>query len=75
MLFSELTDKEVISIKDCRCLGKIGDLEFNCQTGCIEKVYIPAKGKLCNFFQPAPEYTICYRDIRQIGPDVILVDV
>lgn len=75
MLFSELVEKEVISIRDCKILGCIDDLEFDCKRGCIEKVYIPAKGKWCNLFQSAPEYTVCYRDIKQIGPDVILVDV
>lgn len=75
MLFSELVDKEVISIRDCKILGRIDDLEFDCKRGCIEKVYIPAKGKWCNMFQSAPEYTVCFCDIKQIGPDVILVDV
>lgn len=75
MLFSELVDKEVISIRDCKKLGHIDDLEFDCRRGCIEKVYIPEKGKLGNLFQNAPERSICFSDIKQIGPDVILVDI
>ena len=43
MLFSELKCKEVINLKDCRCLGKIGDLEFDECSGQICKVIIPGK--------------------------------
>ncbi len=75
MLFSELKDKEVVNIKDCRKLGHICDLEFDCQKGCILKVIIPGKGRFCNFFSPEPEQTICYCEIKQIGPDIILVDI
>ncbi|MCD7737493.1 MAG: PRC-barrel domain-containing protein, partial [Lachnospiraceae bacterium] len=32
MLFSELKNKEVIDIKDCKKLGKIQDLEFDPHT-------------------------------------------
>ena len=45
MLFSELKCKEVINLKDCKCLGKIGDLEFDECSGQICKVIIPGKNK------------------------------
>lgn len=76
MLFSELKCKEVINIKDCRRLGKVQDLEFNACTGCIEKIFVPS---CCNIFScifpSEPDCVICFRDIKQIGPDIILVDV
>lgn len=76
MLFSELKCKEVINIRDCRKLGRVQDLEFNPCTGCIEKIYIPAcGGKFGLFFQTEPDYIICFQEIKQIGPDIILVDV
>ena len=34
MLFSELRDKEVISIKECRKLGHVSDIEFDYCKGC-----------------------------------------
>lgn len=75
MLFSELKEKDVISIRDCRKLGRIKDLELDACTGQIHKVIIPGHGKFNGFFCADPEYVICYKDIKQIGPDIILVDV
>ncbi len=75
MLFSELREKEVISIRECRKLGHISDIEFDCHKGCIEKIHVPCRHKLCNFFSQEPDYVICFCDIKQIGSDIILVDV
>lgn len=75
MQFSELKDKEVISLRECRKLGHVCDLEFDCNTGCIERLIVPGRGKLFGFFCQEPEYCIPYRDVKQIGPDVILVDI
>ncbi len=76
MLYSELKCKEVINIRDCKKLGRVQDIEFNACTGCIEKIYIPAcHGKWGSIFPTEPDYVICFREIKQIGPDIILVDV
>ena len=76
MLYSELKCKEVINIRDCRKLGRVQDIEFNPCTGCIEKVIIPACcGKFGCFFPTEPDFVICFKEIKQIGPDIILVDV
>ncbi len=76
MLFSELKCKEVINLCDCRKLGKVQDFEFNPCTGCIEKLYVPAcPGKWGCFFPTEPDLVICFHEIKQIGPDIILVDV
>lgn len=76
MLLSELKAKEVVSIKDCRKLGHISNLEFDCRTGCIKKIMIPKRWCCipCCFFNDT-EYVINYSEICQIGPDVILVNV
>ena len=75
MLFSELKCKEVINLKDCRCLGKIGDLEFDECSGQICKVSIPGKNKFSNLFSCEPEYVIPFNHIKKIGPDIIIVDI
>ena len=75
MLFSELKTKDVINIKDCRKLGRIRDLEFDECKGCICKVMISQGGGFLNFLHCEPDVTICWKDIRQIGPDIILVDI
>ncbi|MCD8327045.1 MAG: YlmC/YmxH family sporulation protein [Lachnospiraceae bacterium] len=69
-----MRNKEVIDIKDCRKLGKIQDLEFDPRTGCIQKFYVPCGSKFGFFFAPEPDYVLDFREICQIGPDIILVD-
>lgn len=75
MLFSELKCKDVINIKDCRKLGKICDLEFDECKGCICKIMVPGSNRFLNFLRCEQEISICWKDIRQIGPDIILVDI
>ena len=84
MLYSELRKKEVINRRDCRKLGKIVDLEIDEKNGCIKKIkvsdfykckcyrYLP---QCCRAFCGEPDYTICYQEIKQIGPDIIVVDI
>lgn len=76
MLFSELRTKEVINIRDCKRLGRVSDFEFNECNGCILKLIVPGDGnKFFNFLKCEKEFVIPYRDIKQIGPDIILVDI
>lgn len=75
MLFSELRCKDVINIRDCKKLGRVCDLEFDECSGCILKIKVPGENKLFCFLRCEAELVIPYKDIRQIGPDIILVDV
>ncbi|HKM04112.1 MAG TPA: YlmC/YmxH family sporulation protein [Lachnospiraceae bacterium] len=75
MLFSEFKCKDVINIRDCKKLGRVYDIEFNECTGEICKIIIPGKGKWLAFLSCDADIIICYRDIKQIGPDIILVDI
>lgn len=75
MLFSEFKCKSVINLKDCKCLGKVGDLEFDECTGQICKIIIPGSNKFCTLFGGEPEFVIPYKNIKKIGPDIIIVDI
>lgn len=75
MLYSEFQKKDVINIRDCKNLGHVTDLEFDKCTGQICKIIVKGCNKLSNIFCCDPEVVICFRDIKQIGPDIILVDV
>jgi len=75
MLYSELKCKEVINVRDCRKLGNVVDFEFDECSGCICKLIVPGSAKWKSFFCQDADYAICYKDIRQIGPDIILVDM
>ena len=75
MLFSELKCKDVINIRDCRRLGRVEDLEFDECGGCICKIIGPGCNRFFSFLHTEQEIVIPYKDIRQIGPDIILVDL
>lgn len=84
MLFSELRKKEVINRRDCKKLGKVVDLEIDERNGCILKIKVADFCKCkyyrcipvcCRFLCIEPDYTICYHEIKQFGPDIIIVDI
>lgn len=75
MLFSEFKCKSVINLRDCKCLGKVSDLEFDEKTGCICNIIVPRGGKFCNLLKTQSDYVISLREIKKIGPDIILVDI
>ena len=56
-------------------LGHICDIEFDECSGCICKIVIPGGSKMLSFLRCDPDIVIPYKDIRQIGPDIILVDI
>lgn len=74
-MFSELKNKEVINIRDCKSLGRVTDLEFDECSGCICKIMISECGSIFTLFKTADNVTIPFKDIKQIGPDIILVDI
>lgn len=75
MLYSDLKDKDVINMKTCKKIGKVCDLEFDVCTGQICKLMIQDHCGWNNFFCCEPEYILCYQDVKQIGPDIILVEI
>ena len=40
MRFSDLCEKEVVNVSDCRCLGNVRDLEFDKECGDIKALII-----------------------------------
>lgn len=75
MRICEFKQKEVININDCKRLGFVGDVDFDIHTGCILAIIVPGPGAFCGFLAREKEYIIPFCDIKQIGEDIILVDV
>ena len=75
MRICELRQKEVVNICSCRTLGCPLDIEFNPRTGCVEAMIVPVPGKMCGLFGPATVYVIPFSCIRQIGEDIIMVEI
>ncbi|MDO5519495.1 MAG: YlmC/YmxH family sporulation protein [bacterium] len=75
MRIYDLRQKEVINACNCERLGFVGDVEIDIETGCILKIIVPGPCKVWGILGRDTEYVIDWASIRQIGPDIILVDV
>ena len=50
MRFSDLCEKEVVNVKDCRCLGSVRDLDIDKECGRILALIVPGPGKYLGCF-------------------------
>lgn len=71
----ELKQKEVINACNCRSMGCPVDVEFNPCSGQITDLIVPGPGKFCSFFGRDSEFCIPWKCIKQIGEDIILVEI
>ncbi len=75
MRMCELKDKEVINCRDGERLGYICDIEIDIHTGIVVRLIVPGPCKIWGILGRDQEYVIDYTCIKQIGADVILVDI
>ena len=73
--FLEMKQKEVININDGCRLGYVCDIEIDDKTSKIEAIIVPGPGRMLGVFGHDQEYKIEWCDIKQIGEDLIIVDV
>ena len=72
--FSDYQCKEVINVSDGCRLGYVRDLEVNVGDGCICAIYVPGPWRWSSVFHRNC-CRIPWSCIRQVGSDLILVDV
>lgn len=75
MRLCELKKCEVINIRTCKRLGCVVDVDIDICKGRITALIVPVPGKFFGCFGREKEYVICWCDVKQIGCDIILVDV
>lgn len=75
MRFCELRQKEVINICSCKSLGCPDDLDIDIKTGEVCAIIVPGPGRVCGLFGRDSEYVIPWKCIKQIGEDIILVEI
>lgn len=75
MRIYDLRQKEVINAGNCQRLGFVCDVEIDIETGCVLKLIVPGPCKLWGVLGRDTEYIIDFKCIKQIGPDIILVDI
>lgn len=75
MRLFELKQKEIINIRDGKRFGFMSDLDIDEKIGCAKKIIIPGNNKILGVFGKETEYFIPWINIKQIGDDIILVDI
>ena len=75
MRLCDAREKEVINLCDCKRLGYVEDILFDCCTGKIEAFVVPICGKFCGLFGNDSEFVIPFECVKKIGPDIILVEI
>lgn len=73
MFLSDLQNKDIISIKDGRRIGRIIDAEINNQ-GRIINLIVEEKKSFKKLMSQGVDTKISFDEISKIGEDVILVD-
>ena len=74
MSLTELRSKDVINVDTGKKLGRVMDIEFDGQTGCVQAIVVPGDFKLsCALRGEKNGIVIPWDRIVRIGDDVILV--
>ena len=72
--FTDLQCKEVICVSDGRRLGFITDVQVEVPEGNICAIVVPGPCRILGVMGRQDDYIIPWNCIRQIGPDIVLVD-
>lgn len=75
MRICELRQKEVINCRNCLRLGFVSDVEIDIVTGKVIAIIVPGPCKIWGIIGHDHEYVIEFCCIKQIGADIILVDI
>lgn len=73
---AQLRQKEVINVSDGMRFGYVTDVELNFETGKIDALIVPAKGRFFGFFNlfaHEKEHIIPWESILKVGDDIILI--
>lgn len=73
MKYTQLREKEVVDAGNGCRIGYIVDLRIDPQQGKILEIIVVSNRKCREFFKKPPLIGIPFRNIIQIGPDIILV--
>ena len=71
----ELRQKEIINVRDGTRFGFVADIEIDEKDGEVAKLIVPGPARVFGVFGREAEYCIPWDSIKQVGDDVILVDV
>ena len=73
--FSSLKCKEVVNICDGARMGFVTDVEVDIKNGRIVAIIVPGPCKFFGMIGRRDDFVIPWNCIRQIGDDIILIEV
>ena len=73
--FTDLHCKEVICVCDGRRLGFIADAKIDLCDGTITAIIVPGPCRHLGLLGRRDDFVIPWSCIKQIGPDIVLVDI
>lgn len=71
----DMRHKEVINVRDGCRYGYVTDIEIDIEEGCVEAIIVPGPAKIFGVFGCEQEYFIPWCKVKQIGDEIILVDM
>ena len=74
MKFTQLQCKEVICVCDGQRLGYISDVVVEVPEGALAAIVVPGPCRFLGLWGRQDDYVIPWNCIRQIGPDIVLVE-
>lgn len=74
---SDLRDLEIVNINDGRRLGPLKDIELDLAKGAISALVLPgySEGRILGIFGRGGDIVVPWERIKQIGLDVLLLDL
>ena len=72
---SDLRYKEIINVRDGRCLGYVSDVEVDTVTARVVSLVVYGKARLFGLFFRGDDIIIRWSDIEVIGEDTILINM
>ena len=75
MKITDLHCKEVICLSNGQRLGFVSDVEISWPEGNVLSIIVPGPCKVLGILGRNEDFSIPWKCIQRIGPDIILVDV
>ncbi len=71
---TDLRNKDVINVRDGRCLGYVSDVEVDTCTARVCAIIIYGRSRFFGLLGRDDDCVICWEEIEVIGKDTILVN-
>lgn len=75
MLYTNLKNLDVVNVNDGNKVGKISDIEIDCNNGIVASLTILTVSKVKSFFRGESTIVVPWEKIVKIGDEVIIINI